>query len=96
MAVGIETPRRPNMADAELRGCAAIKKRREAGGAENFKAKSSGNIARGRRWPAEPRLGRVAHGVADRVDRLRAIGNGQVPRVVAAAWRELMSWEVPA
>lgn len=48
------------------------------------------------RWPAEPRLGRVAHGVANRVDRLRAIGNGQVPRVAAAAWRELMSWTVPA
>lgn len=48
------------------------------------------------RWPAEPRLGRMAHGVANRVDRLRAIGNGQVPRVAAAAWRELMSWTVPA
>jgi hypothetical protein len=27
--------------------------------------------------------------LADDVDRLRAIGNGQVPRVVAAAWRLL-------
>jgi DNA (cytosine-5)-methyltransferase 1 len=40
-------------------------------------------------WPPEPGLGRVAHGVADRVDRLRAIGNGQVPRVAATAWRLL-------
>jgi DNA (cytosine-5)-methyltransferase 1 len=38
------------------------------------------------RWPVEPDVGRVAHGVASRVDRLKAIGNGQVPRVVAAAW----------
>lgn len=37
-------------------------------------------------WAAEPRLGRVAHGMARRVDRLRAIGNGQVPAVVRLAW----------
>lgn len=37
-------------------------------------------------WDAEPGLGRVAHGVAHRVDRLRAIGGGQVPAVVAAVW----------
>jgi DNA (cytosine-5)-methyltransferase 1 len=40
-------------------------------------------------WAAEPDVGRVAHGVASRVDRLRAIGNGQVPAVAAAAWRLL-------
>ena len=40
-------------------------------------------------WPAEPGLGRVAYGVADRVDRISAIGDGQVPRVVAMAWRIL-------
>ena len=34
-------------------------------------------------------MGRVAHGVASRVDRLRAIGNGQVPAVAALAWRIL-------
>ena len=37
-------------------------------------------------WPTEPSLGRVAYGVANRVDRLRAIGNGQVSRVAAAAF----------
>ena len=37
-------------------------------------------------WPTEPQLGRVADGVANRVDRLKAIGNGQVSRVVATAW----------
>jgi hypothetical protein len=40
-------------------------------------------------WTTEPALGRVAHGVAHRVDRLRAIGNGQVPRVAALAWETL-------
>jgi DNA (cytosine-5)-methyltransferase 1 len=41
-------------------------------------------------WATEPRLGRVAHGVANRVDRLRAIGNGQVPAVVRLAWETLI------
>jgi DNA (cytosine-5)-methyltransferase 1 len=34
-------------------------------------------------------MGRVAHGVAARVDRLKAIGNGQVPECAAEAWRIL-------
>ena len=35
------------------------------------------------------RRGRVANGVAARVDRLRCLGNGQVPGVAALAWRVL-------
>lgn len=46
-------------------------------------------IAGGTGWPSEPGLGRMAHGVADRVERLAAIGNGQVPAVVVRAWTEL-------
>ena len=37
-------------------------------------------------WAVEPELGRVAHGVDARVDRLKAIGNGQVPLCAATAW----------
>jgi DNA (cytosine-5)-methyltransferase 1 len=40
-------------------------------------------------WSAEPDVGRVAYGVAARVDRLKAIGNGQVPLCAATAWRLL-------
>jgi DNA (cytosine-5)-methyltransferase 1 len=40
-------------------------------------------------WETEPLVGRVADGVADRVDRLKAIGNGQVPLCAATAWRIL-------
>ena len=40
-------------------------------------------------WETEPAVGRVANGVAHRVDRLRALGNGQVPAVAALAWRVL-------
>lgn len=40
-------------------------------------------------WTSQPNVGRVAHGVAYRVDRLKAIGNGQVPAVVELAWKTL-------
>ena len=40
-------------------------------------------------WQVEPNVGRVADGLADRVDRLKAIGNGQVPLCAATAWRIL-------
>lgn len=39
----------------------------------------------------KPDMGRMAHGVAARVDRLKAIGNGQVPLVAATAFRELLA-----
>ena len=39
-----------------------------------------------RQWPVEPGMGRVANGVANRVDRIKALGNGQVPRVAATAF----------
>lgn len=40
-------------------------------------------------WSAEPQLGRVANGVAHRVDRLKAIGNGQVSIVAKSAFEYL-------
>lgn len=41
-------------------------------------------------WQPEPSLDRVAHGVANRVGQLRALGNGQVPAVHALAFRVLL------
>jgi len=40
-------------------------------------------------WATEPNVGRVANGVAYRVDRLKAIGNGQVSICAAVAWKIL-------
>ncbi|VAX45474.1 putative BsuMI modification methylase subunit YdiP [Acinetobacter calcoaceticus] len=48
------------------------------------------SFARGWEWWAiEPELGRVADGVANRVDRLKAIGNGQVSIVATSAYEYL-------
>ena len=40
-------------------------------------------------WAIEPNVGRVVDGLASRVDRLKAIGNGQVPLCAATAWKIL-------
>jgi DNA (cytosine-5)-methyltransferase 1 len=40
-------------------------------------------------WESEPDVGRVANGVADRRERLTALGNGQVPIVAYEAYRIL-------
>lgn len=49
----------------------------------------TGKHAEDQHWPIEPDIRRVVNGLANRVDRLKAIGNGQVPRVAATAWRIL-------
>jgi DNA (cytosine-5)-methyltransferase 1 len=43
-----------------------------------------------RRWLPEPDVGRVAHGVPRRVDRLRTLGNAVVPQVVEEIGRAIM------
>ena len=42
-------------------------------------------------WPPEPGVGRVVDGCADRVDRIRLLGNGVVPQTAAKAWQVLSS-----
>jgi DNA (cytosine-5)-methyltransferase 1 len=42
-----------------------------------------------RQWPPEPDVGRVADGVPNRVDRLRALGNAVVPQVAEYVGHQL-------
>jgi DNA (cytosine-5)-methyltransferase 1 len=46
-------------------------------------------------WATEPGLDRVATRVADRLERLRTVGNGQVPPVAAVAWMLLKEGVLP-
>jgi DNA (cytosine-5)-methyltransferase 1 len=48
-----------------------------------------GNFGSSSWWETEPNVGRVANGVAFGMDKLKAIGNGQVPFCAATAWRLL-------
>jgi len=44
-------------------------------------------------WESEPDVGRVAHGVPSRVDRLRCLGNAVVPQVVEVIGRAILDAE---
>ena len=44
-------------------------------------------------WRSEPDVGRVAHGVPSRVDRLRALGNAVVPQIPEIIGRAIMQAE---
>jgi DNA (cytosine-5)-methyltransferase 1 len=56
----------------------------------SWKVESRGTSSWNSWWSSEPDLGRVANGVAYRLDRLKAIGNGQVPHCAVAAWKMLI------
>ena len=44
-------------------------------------------------WETEPEVGRVAHGIPSRVDRLRCLGNAVVPQVVEVIGRAILQAE---
>ncbi len=46
-----------------------------------------------RYWPAKPEVGRVAHGVLFRMDRIRALGNSVVPLQARTAFARLAGFE---
>lgn len=51
----------------------------------------------GGNWSVEPQLGRVAHGVPNRVDRLKQLGNAVVPQVVemiGTAIMEIVEYDI--
>jgi DNA (cytosine-5)-methyltransferase 1 len=55
----------------------------------NWKANYVEPIGSSDFWKVEPNVGRVVDGLASRMDRLKSIGNGQVPLCAATAWRIL-------
>ena len=44
-------------------------------------------------WPDEPNVGRVAHGISDRVDRLKCLGNAVVPQQFYPVFRGIAELE---
>ena len=54
---------------------------------------STSRLERSGWWAAEPDVGRMAHGVPHRVDRLRGLGNAVVPQVAEWIGRQIMEFE---
>ncbi len=82
----------PDVADTE--GTRREVGRREVGGKTphtRFEFTSEGKF--GTAWSVEPDLGRVAHGVPSRVDRLKGLGNAIVPQIAEIIGRRLMEIE---
>lgn len=88
------TPGLPNGRGASLgepRGAVAeLERRRGALRGVQVDARSG---AAARWWATEPNVGRVAHGVPARVDRLRGLGNAVVPQVVEWIGRRIVEAE---
>ena len=55
----------------------------------DWEASQSANVRESNFWAIESNVCRVVNGMATRVDRIKALGNGQVPLCAATAWRIL-------
>ena len=47
-----------------------------------------------RQWAVEPDVGRVAHGIPNRVDRLKCLGNAVVPQQFYPIFKAIMEVEM--
>ena len=56
-------------------------------------SRDSGRAQRASNWQTEPDVGRVAHGVPSRVDRLRGLGNAVVPQVAELIGRMVIDYD---
>ena len=55
----------------------------------DWQTSQSANVRESNFWAIESNVCRVVNGMATRVDRIKALGNGQVPLCAATAWRIL-------
>ena len=70
------------------RGCGGTTGKQDAGD-----VRESSGCSQGGWWDIEPDVGRVAHGIPNRVDRLKQLGNAVVPQVVEEIGRAIMKVE---
>jgi DNA (cytosine-5)-methyltransferase 1 len=92
--VGRTEPLGSPLANADLEGSQGHGRLdRERDGAGEWPPRALGGSLDGW-WLTEPDVGRVAHGVPARVDRLRSLGNSVVPQVVEWIGRRILEAEV--
>src|SRR4051812_37119734 len=86
------------VADADSKGLAialrtGFRSLQQAEGAAEGRQSGGGGAAAWRAWETEPDVGRVAHGIPNRVDRLRALGNAVVPQIPDLIGRAIIAYE---
>jgi len=84
------------LADTTNNGCSIFKhERKQRGQGEEREAGDDRTYCNGygNQWAVEPDVGRVAHGIPNRVDRLKQLGNAVVPQVVEQIGRAIMQIE---
>ena len=62
---------------------------RERQTTETIQRADSGDRETGTYWAVEPNVGRLAHGVSRRVDRLKGLGNAIVPQIAELLFRQI-------
>jgi DNA (cytosine-5)-methyltransferase 1 len=82
---------RPNVADAHGSRLEGWFSRRLQERAREWIARARGASGCWQAWESEPDVGRVAHGVPHRVDRLRSLGNAVVPQIPEIIGRAIMA-----
>jgi DNA (cytosine-5)-methyltransferase 1 len=87
-AVGRVCPPMADASSAGLQGPGHVGS--EAGGWSPAGQSLFSRPSDGRQWLVEPNVGRVAHGVPARVDRLRSLGNSVVPQIPEIIGRAIM------
>ena len=75
------------------RGCSRYSQRQDAGDVRQSPGSSWHNTEGMGIWSAEPNVGRVAHGVPKRVDRLKGLGNAIVPQIAQKIGETIMKIE---
>jgi DNA (cytosine-5)-methyltransferase 1 len=85
------------MADTEFDRRQGIGEDRKATGSPRLchgtRADQEPSIFGGGWWSIEPDVGRVAHGIPSRMDRLRALGGAVLPQVAEFVGKKIMEWE---
>lgn len=82
-------PREPS-ASSEILANTATSQLHETGEGNGRKGRSAERSADSGWWSTEPDVGRVAHGIPNRVDKIKCLGNAVVPEQAKEAFKRLM------
>ena len=101
------TERQPNQTLADTDAVAHSKRKRQQGSRKSFKPisqekngkREAVGVEYGREraiWSPEPDVGRVAHGIPNRVDRLKGLGNAVLPQIIQELGEVILDVEAEA